>query len=135
MKNGGKSNPQKKNPYLKVNLMPDEFADVLDRLDINFEDAANAEMLLERLDSVLGRPASMDQFTTAQNKFQEQAQRATTLGFSISRFQRGGNTVLQLRDSRGRFVTDTVLVGGTGGRRVVRGAGRIESALRSVEST
>ncbi len=114
--------------------MPDEFADVLDRLDINFEDAANAEMLLDRLDAVLGRPASMDQFTTAQNKFQEQAQRATTLGFSISRFQRGGNTVLQLRDSRGRFVTDTVLVGVTGGRLIVRGAGRIESALRGAEA-
>lgn len=115
--------------------MPDEFADVLDRLDIDFEDAANAEFLLDRLDSVLGRPASLDQFLIAQRKFQEQRQRATSLGFQVTRFQRGGNTVLQLRDSRGRFVTDTVLVGGGGRRNAVRGAGRIESALRAADIT
>ena len=113
--------------------MPDEFADVLDRLDINFEDAANAAFLLDRLDEVLGRPASLDQFVIAQEKFQEQAQRATTLGFAVTRFQRGGSTVIQLRDSRGRFVTDTVLTPDASGRVRARGAGRIQDTLRRLD--
>lgn len=115
--------------------MPDEFADVLDRLDIDFEDMQDLEGFIERLSNVLGQAVSTDQLRIAQDKFRDQSQRAATVGFRVSRFQRGGNTVIQLRDSRGRFVTDTIIGRSALGKRVVQGAGRIDEALRRAQPT
>ena len=105
--------------------MPDEFADALDRMDINFEDAENVDFLIMRLSEVLGQAVSTDQLQIAQDKFRDQAQLATTIGFSVTRFTRGENTVIQLRDARGRFVTDTLINERPGQKTIVQGAGRL----------
>lgn len=110
--------------------MPDEFADALDRLDINFEDAFNREFLIERLSVVLGRDVTTDQLRIAQAKFQQQAQRAILLGFSVTRFQRGVHAVVALRDSRGRFMTETTFRLDDQNKTIVVGAGRIDAVLR-----
>ena len=110
--------------------MPDDFADALDRMDISFEDAANTEFLMQRLTEVLGHSPSLDQWAIARGKFRDQQQQAVNAGFRLTRFQRGADTVLQLRDARGRFVTDTRLRLDDRGSIVAVGKGRISDALR-----
>lgn len=110
--------------------MPDEFADVLDRLDIDFEDAPDRDSLRERLREILSGGATDFMVDIAMQKFQEQRQRASTLGFQVTRFQRQGRDVQVLRDARGRFVTQTDFLSRPGQRTLVRGAGRILDALR-----
>lgn len=110
--------------------MPDDFADALDRLDINFEDAADALALVERLSEILGYVPTQLQTDTAVSHFQQQSQQATTAGFRVTRFQRQGRNVQVLRDARGRFMAQTDFLARPGQRTIVRGAGSIADALR-----
>lgn len=110
--------------------MPDDFADALDRLDINFEDASDPLALVERLNEILGYVPTQLQTDTAAAHFQQQAQLATTAGFQVTRFERQGRSVQVLRDARGRFVAQTDFLARPGQRTIVRGAGAIFDALR-----
>lgn len=110
--------------------MPDDFADALDRLDINFEDASDPLALVERLSEILGYVPTGLQVDTAAAHFQQQSQLATTAGFSVTRFERQGRAVQVLRDARGRFVAQTDFLARPGARTIVRGAGAISDALQ-----
>jgi hypothetical protein len=84
----------------------DAFEDVLDRLDVTFEDLGDLQVNLEKL---LGRPASDLQMDIATAKLSNDLGLATFEGLRVTTFERGGRTITQLRDRRGRFVA-------TGGR-------------------
>ena len=90
--------------------MPDEFGEVLERLDVQFSDFDTMDELIQRLDSVLSlnqARASIDQIAIAFEKLEQERSMATAIGATIGRFMRSGRTVTQLRDSRGRFVAST----------------------------
>jgi len=81
------------------------FDDVLDRLDFTFADFDNMNDLHERLTQILGRVPSDLQREIAFARGQAQRERAMIGGFRVDRFFRRGQQVTQLRDARGRFVT------------------------------
>ena len=82
----------------------DQFAEVLDRLEVTLADFDDIFFLEARLDEVLGRPASGTQLEVATQKFQEQRQVAILEGLQVTRFLRRGQSVSALRDERGRFI-------------------------------
>jgi len=90
----------------------DSFEDALDRLDLDWWDIETIEQLQDALAFALGRPVgselfrpSADQMAAANIYVQTRQQQITDLGFSVGQFQRGGSTITQLRDERGRFIT------------------------------
>lgn len=90
--------------------MPDQFADVLDRLDITFDDWGPGVNLFDLLAGVLGGsqpggPSRLQQDIAGQ-KFQQEAQQALFLNVRVTTFVRQGRQVKSLRDARGRFVTE-----------------------------
>ena len=85
-------------------MASDDWVDALERLDVVFDDFQNMSQLINRLDQVLGRTASLEQIGQAVEVLQIQRQQAIDLGFSIDRFTRAGQQVTQLRDRFGRFV-------------------------------
>lgn len=102
----------------------DQFANVLERLDVTLEDAESIEGLVARLDLVLGVDASTLQISIATEQFQREfnqlQQSALTQGLTIDRFVRGGQRVFQLRNERGQFVVSGVQ---QVTQRLARGAG------------
>ena len=94
--------------------------DALERMDVVFEDFTSMSELINRLDEVLGRPASAAQIDSAVGLLGFQRQQATDLGFTVDRFTRAGRQVTQLRDRFGRFVASGAK---EISRRLARGAG------------
>lgn len=87
--------------------MPDQFADVLDRLDISIEDTETMGALIAALDTVLkdNQPkASGLQIDIAAEKFRVERERLKVFGYSTDFYRRRDETILQVRDARGRFV-------------------------------
>ena len=89
--------------------MPDNFAAALERMDFEFSDFGTMQEMIDRLDSILGVTASALQVDIAVQKAQADFRQATfeavDRGQRLDIFRRGGRTVFQLRDARGRFVT------------------------------
>lgn len=84
--------------------MPDQFDDVLERLDVTFDDFGPGVDIFDLLHNVLGRMPTQLQADIALQKLQTERQIAFTEGLRIDRFVRRGEQVIQLRDARGRFV-------------------------------
>ena len=86
--------------------MDEEFEDVLDRYDFDWQDlqSSDEEAIKAQLRAVLGyaHDVHVGQVSRMVGRRQEQL---TDLGYTITTFQRGGQTVRQMRDARGRFVT------------------------------
>ena len=114
--------------------MPDQFADALERLDVQFSDFDTMDGLIRRLQSVLAAnqpfPSQL-QIQIAIDKLGVEREQAASLGLSIDRFRRGNRTVTQLRDARGRFVTSEERFIGTRGQIVTLGAGNISRIVEA----
>lgn len=85
--------------------MPDQFADALERLDLNFENVGPDFDIFDLLHTVLGRMPTQLQMDITQVKLAFEQRQELLSGFVISQFVRQGRLVVQLRDVRGRFVT------------------------------
>lgn len=90
--------------------MPDNFAAALERLDFQFSDFGTMAEMIERLRVVLDVDhVSALQIDIAAQKVQADFRQATfeavDRGQRLDIFRRAGQTVFQLRDARGRFVT------------------------------
>lgn len=96
--------------------MPDEFADALDRLDVNFENVGPDMDIFDLLHTVLGRMPTGIQADLARAKLDVEQRDFNLRGFVIGFMVRQGRGVAVLRDARGRFV--------------VFGAARIQEFLR-----
>ena len=90
----------------------DSFEDALDRLDFDWSEAYDDVSLQDALAVALGMPfrsdlfkPSDDQIQAAKDDIQRRNQVMTDLGFQVGSFTRGGRQIMQMRDSRGRFVT------------------------------
>ena len=93
----------------------DKFEDALDRLDFDWGADYSDEELVDALALALGmpyrselfRPSRGDegQIAAAREAKRNRDQVMTDLGFQVGSFTRGGRQVMQMRDSRGRFVT------------------------------
>ena len=105
--------------------MPEEFAEVLDRLDITFADFDTMSGLIERLDHLLGSRATALQIDITVDRLLGERVFAEEEGLRVIRVPRipqvgqlsqtvqalQGGTVAQLRNRFGQIVT-------TGGRRI-----------------
>lgn len=114
--------------------MPDQFADALERLDVQFSDFETMDGLIRRLQSVLAdnQPfPSQLQIQIAIDKLGPLREQAAESGFTIDRFRRKGRTITQLRDARGRFVTAESRFIGTRGQIVTLGAGNISRIIEA----
>jgi len=87
-------------------MASDDWIDALERMDVVFADFATMDVLMARLDEVLGHPPSTEQVLQAQEIFQPQMMEAITQDLRVDRFVRRGKKVTQLRDRFGRFVTE-----------------------------
>jgi len=93
----------------------DKFEDALDRLDFDWGADYSDEELIDALALALGMPYRSDifapstgpegQIAAAREAKQRRDQVMTDLGWQVGSFERGGRLVMQMRDSRGRFVT------------------------------
>ena len=93
----------------------DRFEDALDRLDFDWGADYDDQGLIDALARALDMPYRSDifkpsdwregQIQAAREAKQRRDQVMTDLGFQVGSFERGGRQVLQMRDSRGRFVT------------------------------
>lgn len=88
--------------------MSEPWFDALERLDVTLSDAGTMFELVDRLNRILDRPASILQIDLAADRFnfqfQQLQQEALFQGLGIDRFMRGSRTVFALRDRMGRFV-------------------------------
>lgn len=84
--------------------MPDQFADALERMDVNFENVGPDAGIFDLLRTVLRMPPSEVQMQIATEKLL--AERAAFLieGLTVGYFTRRGRTSAVLRDVRGRFL-------------------------------
>lgn len=108
-----------------------DWEEILERLDVNFGDFPDMATLINRLDEVLlSGFASAHQIDLSIAVLQQQLMRAIDTGFIVTKFERRGATVTQLRDARGRFVASTE-IGLTETRSITRRrVGDISAALR-----
>ena len=93
----------------------DRFEDALDRLDFDWGADYGDQELQAALAAALGMPyrselfkpsdGEVSQMRAAREAKQRRDQVMTDLGFQVGSFARGGRQVIQMRDSRGRFVT------------------------------
>ena len=93
----------------------DNFEDALDRLDFDWGVDYDEQGLIDALAVALGMPYRSDLFKPSDWKEgqiqaaieakQRRDQVMTDLGYQVGSFERGGRLVMQMRDSRGRFVT------------------------------
>ena len=106
-----------------------DWEEILERLDVSFGDFGTMSELINRLDEALGRPASALQIDRSVQILQTQRQLAANLGYTVSRFERQGRVVTQLRDARGRFVAATDIIIGETRTTTRRFVGSIARAL------
>jgi len=98
-----------------MNLKMDSFEDALDRLDFDWGVDYDEQGLIDALAVALNMPYRSDifkpsdwaggQIQAAREAKQRRDQLMTDLGWQVGSFERGGRLVMQMRDSRGRFVT------------------------------
>lgn len=90
--------------------MPDNFDDALERLDFEFSDFGTMAEMVARLRTILDvdhvSPLQLEiAARKSQRDFRAASFEAIDRGQRLEVFRRRGESVFQLRDARGRFVT------------------------------